>query len=147
MEGSAPLNWVIHIPPCGPPQQGPSREVYGTMGRKNIFRMMEDFYIELEKSELRSLFPKNMKMASQKSAAFFVGVLGGPPLYQELYGPPMMRRRHMNFPIDEPARKVWLDCFTKVLENAAEAYEFPAEHLDGFIEFLENFSAWMVNKE
>lgn len=141
------MNWEIHIPPGGPPQQGPSREIYGTMGRKNIFRMLEDLYVELENSELRPLFPGNMKMASQKSAAFFVGVLGGPPLYKELYGPPMMRRRHMNFPIDEHARQVWLDCFKKVLGNAVDAYEFPAEHLDGFIEFLENFSAWMVNKK
>ncbi len=145
MEGRAALNRDVYIPPGGPPQRGPSREIYGIMGRKNIFRMVEDFYAELEESELRPLFPEDMKAASRKNAAFLVGVFGGPPLYQELYGPPMMRRRHLHFSIDERARQVWLGCFKNVLQNAVEKYEFPVEHLDGFIAFLEEFSAWMVN--
>jgi hemoglobin len=74
----------IYIPPGGPPQNsGPSREIYQSMGEENIFKMMEDFYQELEKSSLRPLFPADMVAASQKSAAFFVGLLGGPPLYHQ----------------------------------------------------------------
>ena len=61
------------------------------MGQENIFKMLEDFYLELEQSSIRHLFPDDVVAASRKSAAFFVGLLGGPPLYQQLYGPPMMR--------------------------------------------------------
>ena len=61
------------------------------MGEANIFRMMRDFYDELEKSELRPLFPADMDEASKKSAAFFVTILGGPPLYAQKYGSPRMR--------------------------------------------------------
>jgi hemoglobin len=135
----------VYIPPGGPPQAGPSREIYALMGRENIYQMVEHFYVELEKSELRRWFPEDMRAASRKNAAFLMGVLGGPSLYAELYGPPMMRQRHLPFPIDEHARQVWLSCFKGVLEGAEEKYDFPAEHLAGFIEFLETFSAWMVN--
>jgi hemoglobin len=116
------------------------------MGEDNIFRMMSDFYKELEKSEIRHLFPSNMDEASKKSAAFFVTILGGPPLYFEKYGPPRMRARHLPFEIDEQARQVWLNCFENTLEDAARKYQFPEQHLKGFKDFLKSFSAWMVNK-
>jgi hemoglobin len=138
---------VIYIPPSGPPQgPGPNAAIYGIMGQDNIFRMILDLYKELEKSEIRSLFPSNMEEASKKSAAFFVTLLGGPPLYFEKYGPPRMRARHIPFEIDEHARQIWLACFDKVLENADVKYQFPSQHLAGFKDFLRSFSAWMVNK-
>ncbi len=116
------------------------------MGEGNIFRMMRDFYRELESSELRPLFPADMEQASMKSAAFFVTILGGPPLYAQKYGPPRMRARHLPFEIDERARQIWLECFDRVLEGADMKYGFPMEHMEGFKNFLKNFSAWMVNK-
>lgn len=137
----------IYVPAGGPPQVNPpSREIYKIMGEANIFRLLEDFYQELGKSEIGHLFPKDLTAASQKSAAFFVGLLGGPPLYHQTYGPPMLRARHLPFDIDEAARQVWLRCFDTVLENAAEKYGFPAEHLAQFRTFLHEFSKWMVNK-
>ena len=138
----------IYVPPGGPPQgPGPSRDIYAAMGEENIFQMLEDFYLELGRSSVAHLFPKNLVSASRKSAAFFVGLLGGPPLYHQKYGPPMMRARHMPFAIDEAARQEWLRCFDTVLEDAEEKYRFPPQHLDGFRAFLDRFSAWMVNRK
>jgi hemoglobin len=74
-----------------------------------------------------------------------VGLLGGPPLYHQRYGNPMMRARHLPFVIDEAARQEWLRCFDRVLAYAPEKYHFPAEHLPGFRAFLVGFSSWMVN--
>ncbi|HEY5039140.1 MAG TPA: hypothetical protein VIJ93_08735, partial [bacterium] len=62
----------IHTPTSGPPQGGPSREIYALMGEENIFKMMSDFYKELGKSSIRPLFPQDLEEASQKSAKFFV---------------------------------------------------------------------------
>lgn len=135
----------FYVPPEGPPQHRPNPAIYGKMGEANIFKMLEDFYLELEKSEIRKMFPADMREASKKSGAFFVFLLGGPPLYQERHGSPMMRQRHMPFTIDENARQVWLDCFRKTLIGSDSKYSFPAEHLDEFIAFLERFSLWMVN--
>ncbi len=136
----------IYTPPGGPQGQPPSPEIYQKMGQENIFRMLSDFYQELGNSEIRALFPPDMEEASQKSALFFVTLLGGPPLYAQTYGPPRMRARHLPFEIDEVARKIWLDCFSRVLEKADSKYHFPPEHLEGFKKFLGEFSAWMVNK-
>jgi hemoglobin len=141
------MSRVIYIPPGGPPQgPGPNPEIFRIMGEENIFRMLSDFYAELEKSEIRPLFPENMEEASKKSAAFFVGVLGGPPLYLQRHGPPRMRARHLPFEIDEKARQTWLACFEKTLQNADQKYGFPLEHMESFRAFLRSFSAWMVNK-
>ena len=136
----------IYIPPDGPPRLAtPSAEIYAVMGEANIFAMIEDLYRELEQSSLRALFPADMVKASQKSAAFFVGLLGGPPLYQQRYGNPMMRARHMPFMIDEAARQEWLACFERTLTCATEKYNFPTKHLPVFRAFLVGFSGWMVN--
>lgn len=137
-----------YVPPIFPGQiPRPSPEIYAAMGEENIFKMLEAFYMALEQSSIRQMFPRNMVKASQKSAAFFVGLLGGPPLYQQRYGPPRMRARHMPFPIDYAARQVWLDCFLRVLDTAPDAFDFPAEHLPQFRAFLTHFSEWMVNTE
>jgi hemoglobin len=72
----------IYIPPGGPPQgPPPNSAIYRIMGEANIFKMMRDFYEELEKSELRPLFPANMEEASKKSAAFFVTILDASQTY------------------------------------------------------------------
>jgi hemoglobin len=136
----------IYVPPEGPPPADPrNSEIYAKMGEENIFKMLEDFYLELGKSTIRDMFPPDMAEASRKSAEFFVFLLGGPPLYQQRHGAPMMRRRHMPFKIDEAARQVWLDCFRKTLQDADKKYHFPMDHFEGFWTFLEKFSAWMVN--
>jgi len=140
----------IYVPPMSPGDvQAPSKEIYALMGEDNIFKMLEDFYGELAKASpaLRSMFPTDeaMQHASQKSAAFFVGLLGGPPLYHQRHGNPMMRARHMPFPITEATRDEWLACFDRVLSRAVERYQFPPQHLAGFRAFLTSFSMWMVN--
>ncbi len=136
----------FYVPPIDPSQiPPPSREVYAVMGEANIFLMLADFYAALEQSSIRAMFPPNMREASEKSAAFFVSLLGGPPLYQQRHGNPMMRARHAKFIIDPAARQVWLDCFEAVLADAPARYAFPAEHLESFRAFLRGFSMWMVN--
>ena len=145
MPGDKRQGRPVFVPPVDP--QGtppPSREIYAAMGEENIFAMLRDFYAELGKSPIRHLFPEDMDAASEKSAKFFVGLLGGPPLYHREFGNPRMRARHMPFAIDEQARNSWLECFERVLADPAR-YNFPAEHLEGFKAFLRGFSAWMVN--
>jgi len=138
----------LFVPPINPQQiVSPSRQIYAAMGEENIRRMIHDFYTELEKSSIRELFPEDMKVSAEKSAAFFIGLLGGPPLYQQRYGNPMMRARHLPFAINRAARDEWLRCFERVLEHAPERYNFPSQHLAGFRKFLDGFSLWMMNTE
>ncbi len=137
----------MFIPPINPQQIAtPSREIYSAMGQENIARMIDALYVELEASSIREMFPADMKVSAEKSAAFFIGLLGGPPLYQQRYGNPMLRARHLPFPINRAARDEWLACFERVLEHAPGRYNFPTEHLEGFREFLRGFSLWMMNR-
>ena len=141
----------IYVPPGGPPRvERPDPAIYAAMGAENIIAMLEDFYMLLGASAIAAMFPQGedaLREASRKSAAFFIGLLGGPPVYQQLYGNPMMRARHMPFPIDDTARREWLRCLDQVLADAPARYNFPAEHLAGFRAFLDGFSGWMVNRE
>ena len=134
-----------YVPPIRPNKiPSPSNQLYEKMGEENIRNLLRDFYAELEQSDIREMFPPNMEKASQKSADFFIGLFGGPPIYHQKHGNPMMRARHMPFPIDITARQTWLDCFLKLLERP-EKYAIPAELLPTLTLFLEAFSIWMVN--
>lgn len=138
----------IYVPPIRPNEVlPPPRILYSIMGEANIRQLLADFYAELEKSEIREMFPKDMFRASQKNADFFIGLLGGPALYHQKYGNPMMRARHMPFTITESARDVWLACFEKAVEDAVASQRFPPEYVEPFVEFLAGFSMWMVNTE
>lgn len=135
-----------YVPNLSPGEiEAPSREIYERMGRDNIYRMLEAFYIELGASRIRDMFPEDLVESSRKSAAFFVQLLGGPPEFNERYGSPRMRARHMRFRITTEARAEWLACFERVLSRSVDEFAFPAEHLDGFKRFLDRFSLWMVN--
>jgi hemoglobin len=139
-----------YVPPGGPPRvERPSDAIYAAMGEEAIVAMMEAFYAELAQSPtLRRMFPQTpeaLVRAAHRSAAFFIGIMGGPPLYQQMYGNPAMRARHMPFPIDEAARREWLRCFNVVLAIAPARFNFPPEHMPGFQAFLDGFSGWMVN--
>jgi hemoglobin len=131
----------------GPPQVDPPDPIiFEKMGAENIIQMIEDFYILLGESEIASMFPQDLQAASRKSAAFFIGLCGGPPLYHQLYGHPRLRARHLSFPIDEKAKDLWLKCFDQILEEAPGKYNFPIEAMKGFKGFLHGFSPWMINQ-
>jgi hemoglobin len=115
------------------------------MGEENIFAMCRDFYAELERSSIRDMFTQDMAEASKKLAMFLVSATGGPALFQQAYGPPHMRARHIPFVIGPTQRQVWLDCFEKVLEQAPQRYHFPQGHIQAFKQYLHGFSAWMIN--
>ena len=138
----------VYAPPQGPFQGRMPAGLYAAMGRDNIFVMMAAFYEELGRSPIAHLFAtssEGRRRSSAKSAAFFVQVMGGPPLYIQSYGPPQMRARHLPFAIDKAAKEHWLACFHTVLEDAPASYHFPAEHVPAFEEWLAGFAAWMVN--
>jgi len=54
----------IFIPVRSPAKvELPGREIYFLMGEENIFKMLEDFYLELEKCVIRDLFSKDIVAA------------------------------------------------------------------------------------
>lgn len=142
------MNRPIYVPHMRPGDiRPPTKAIFHQMGEDNVRQMLRDFYQLLGDSAIKEMFPEDLETASQKSADFFIGLLGGPALYHQKHGNPMMRARHMPFAINAHARQVWLDCFEAVLADAEERYDFPVDELPGFLEFLRGFSMWMVNRE
>lgn len=141
----------IWTPPDGPPQTDRiPAAVYGAMGEEGVTAFIRAFYRRLGDSGIADMFPrseKNLMRAADKSAAMFVFLFGGPHLYQQRHGRPMMRARHLPFVIDEAVRREWLRCYRETLDEAPEKFGMPGEHVEAVWKFVVDFSGWMVNAE
>jgi hemoglobin len=95
---------------------------YEQMGGEPAVRALVDRFYDLMDSlpeawEIRKLHPEDLRTSREKLFKFLSGWLGGPPLYIEEYGHPMLRRRHMHFPIDTRARDEWMLCMNQALDE------------------------------
>jgi len=135
----------IYTPPGGPPAVPTlPREILAEVGEAGVRRLLQLHYERLGASAVHHLFPpagEALRAAAERSADFFVQLLGGPRYYTDKYGAARMRARHVPFAIDEAARREWLRCF----RGALDALPFPAAHRPVFELFLDRFSAWMIN--
>ena len=126
----------------------PHPDIFQALGAEGLKSLLRAVYRRLAASSIAPLFPQDpaaLEAAADKSALFFVGICGGPPLYERQYGAPRMRLRHQGFSITEEARLVWLGCWFEELKTAPQTLGFPLEHREGFQEYLTSFSLWMVN--
>jgi hemoglobin len=48
-------------------------------------------------------------------------MLGGPPLYMEVFGQPRLRRKHLHFSIGKSERDQWLSCAQAAADQLAIA--------------------------
>jgi len=93
---------------------------YALLGGDAAVRaLVERFYdlMDLEPgyAELRALHAADLTHAREKLYLFLSGWLGGPSLYIERYGHPMLRARHLPFPIGIRERDQWLACMERAL--------------------------------
>ena len=63
------------------------------------------------------LHPADLSTSRKKLIWFLSGWLGGPSLYLEKIGEPMMRRRHFHVDIGIKERNIWLQCMYQALEE------------------------------
>jgi len=137
-----------YTPPGGPPQLSPPR-VFDKVGLEALYAMAWIQYQNLARSAIAPMFPTDeaeLRAASRRNAEFMCGMLGGPKLYLEKYGPPRMRARHLPFAIDETARQEWLRCYREAFDASGHLGLAPEEQAP-LLEWIEAFSAWMVNRK
>lgn len=115
-------------------------------GAESIRQLVDRFYdlMELEPAYavIRQLHPTDLSASRDKLYLFLTGWMGGPDLYQEKYGHPKLRARHLPFPIGSIERNQWLDCMQRAMDEVA---------IDGPLKerLHESFFAtadWMRNK-
>lgn len=108
-------------------------EVIG--GADTIRRLVEAFYPKVQKHPLLSpLFPDDIMPVMEKQYMFLSQFFGGPALYSEQYGHPMMRARHLPFPITAERADAWLGCMAEAMDEIGlpqQLKEFLLERLQG----------------
>ena len=79
---------------------------------------MNQFYdLVLQNPVISTLFTTNIDVVKRKQTLFLTQFLGGPPLYNQEFGHPRMRLRHMPHKITSEAAVVWLECMNQAIET------------------------------
>lgn len=92
-------------------------------GTENIRLLVETFYDIMDSdpkaAPIRAMHPADLTSSREKLFMFLMGWTGGPQLYIERYGHPMLRKRHLPFAVDESARDQWMYCMIKAMHQLA----------------------------
>jgi hemoglobin len=120
---------------------------YEALGGDAKLRAIVDHFYDLmetepEYAELYAVHPKPTQRARDRLYAFLSGRLGGPNLYFEKYGHPMLRRRHMPFAIGPAERDQWVEC----MDRAMDEQEVHPKLRTMLTEFYAGVAAHMQNR-
>lgn len=90
-------------------------------GAEQVRSLVDAFYDVIEESSpsLRALLPANTKNTREKLYMYLSGWLGGPPLYEERWGHPRLRMRHLPFPIAEEEAAEWMRCMDVAMSRVS----------------------------
>ena len=98
----------------------PAPSHYDAIGGDAGVRAIVDRFYDLmdmapEAVHVRALHATSLKVSREKLRLFLTGWTGGPQLYVEQYGHPMLRQRHFPFAIGAVERDEWLWCMDRAL--------------------------------
>ena len=114
-------------------------------GMETLRNLVETFYDIMDSDPkaqpIRAMHPADLTSAREKLFMFLAGWTGGPQLYIERYGHPMLRKRHLPFAVDESARDQWMYCMIKAMHQLKMDETLMtklAEQLYGVADFMRN---------
>lgn len=101
---------------------------YELIGGEPVVRAIADRFYQLMQEDaryrpLRQQHPDDMAESADKLFMFLSGWLGGPPLFEQAHGHPMLRARHLSFRVDKAQRDQWLDCMRRTLNDTVSHKE------------------------
>lgn len=113
-------------------------------GFEPIDRIITALYKRIgQHEELLPIFPEDLEESAHKQRLFLTQFFGGPELYKEERGNPMLRRRHLPFEITPERKDAWLECMNGALEEA----EIQEPYRTAIFERLTMTAKHMINKE
>lgn len=97
----------------------PEQTIYDLIGGGDTIRKLVDaFYLRVgQHPDLAPIFPADLTPVADKQYLFLTQFFGGPTLYSNQYGHPMLRARHMPFEITPTRAKAWLQCMGEALDE------------------------------
>jgi hemoglobin len=97
---------------------------YEALGGEAAVRSLVDRFYDLMDLEpafagLRRLHPDNLDGSRDKLFWFLCGWLGGPALYEQRFGHPRLRARHLPYTIGIAERDQWMACMMMAMQDNA----------------------------
>jgi hemoglobin len=97
--------------------------LYDAIGGAPTVRLLtQRFYAIMdeapEAAACRAVHPDDLAGSEAKLYDYLTGWLGGPPLYTDKHGHPMLRRRHFAADIGPAEIEGWLFCFERALAES-----------------------------
>ena len=90
-------------------------------GEQGILKLVDRFYFFMdslpEAQGIRSIHQPSLDSAKSKLFKYLSGWLGGPDLFVDEFGHPMLRARHLPFSIGESERDQWMLCMNNALDE------------------------------
>ena len=115
-------------------------------GEQTILSLVDRFYFYMdtlpEAEDIRKIHAQSLDSAKNKLFKFLSGWLGGPDLYIQEFGHPMLRKRHFPFAIGQSERDQWLGCMDKALAEV----NMDAGLRDSIREALAQLASHMINQ-
>ncbi|SUA93026.1 Truncated BHb [Pandoraea pulmonicola] len=115
-------------------------------GEDRVRELVDRFYdlmeLESEFEGIRSLHPEELGGSRDKLFWFLCGWLGGPNHYIERFGHPMLRARHLPFPIATSERDQWLRCMAWAMQDIG--VEQPLQ--ERLMQAFHGTADWMRNR-
>src|SRR5699024_8083673 len=88
-------------------------------GQEAVDKIIDALYTHIgQHPDLIPIFPVDLTESARKQRLFITQFLGGPNLYMQERGHPMLKSRHMEFVITPTRRDAWLSCMDKALDEA-----------------------------
>ena len=92
-------------------------------GQDGVRQLVDRFYdlMDLEPgfAVLRALHPTDLSGSRDKLVWFLCGWLGGPSLYEDRFGHPRLRARHLPYSIGIAERDQWMACMVRAMHELA----------------------------
>lgn len=130
---------------AAPRQQSTPYQLIG--GEAQVKALVERFYdlmeLEPEYALLRRVHPPTLEAARDKLFWYLCGWLGGPPHYTDRFGHPMLRARHLPYPIGRVERDQWLACMDRAMGEVGVPEDLHAHLRQTF----HGVADWMRNQD
>ncbi|MCY0870269.1 MAG: globin [Firmicutes bacterium] len=112
-------------------------------GAEMIARLVDAFYPRVQRDPmLAPIFPEDIAPVRDKQYMFLTQFLGGPPLYSQRFGHPMLRARHLPHAITPARAEAWLRCMREAMDECG----LSGPVREGVYERLKMTAYHMVNR-